>query len=178
VPRETLAYRLIETPLGPMALVSRGRRLVGVVLPASDRRRLAGEVLRRWPGARRSHGIMPRLTRQVADYFAGRAAKLTAPLDLAGLTDFQRRVLRSCRSIPAGGAATYGQLARRAGQPRAARAVGQALAANPVPLVIPCHRVIAAGGALGGFSAAGGARLKAKLLDHERRFFAPPKGRP
>ncbi len=90
-------------------------------------------------------------------------------LDLGPLAGFRRRVLSLCRHIPYGSTLTYGQLAAWAGSPRAARAVGQCMAANPVPLVIPCHRVISSNGGLGGYSAAGGLRLKRRLLQRESR---------
>ena len=87
-------------------------------------------------------------------------------VDLAGLPGFTRRVLGAARAIPAGTTITYGELARRAGSPRACRATGQAMARNPVPLVIPCHRVVAASGR-GGY--AGGPAMKARLLALESR---------
>ena len=82
-------------------------------------------------------------------------------------TDFRRRVLRHCRRIPYGETLTYGQLAAKAGFPRAARAVGSCMAANRIPLIIPCHRVTAADGRAGGFSAVGGIRTKKRLLTME-----------
>jgi len=89
------------------------------------------------------------------------------PVEPGPLTEFQCRVLCRCRRIPPGKTLTYGQLAAEVGQAGAARAVGNCLAANRVPLVIPCHRVVAAGGRLGGYSAPGGTRLKQRLLDLE-----------
>jgi methylated-DNA-[protein]-cysteine S-methyltransferase len=82
-------------------------------------------------------------------------------------TDFQSRITKACRRIPYGNTATYGQLARQAGSPNAARAVGNCMANNPIPLLIPCHRVVGANGQLGGFSAAGGTDLKRRLLEME-----------
>ncbi|NIA20380.1 MAG: methylated-DNA--[protein]-cysteine S-methyltransferase [Anaerolineaceae bacterium] len=164
-------FRLIETPLGTMAIVVRGDLLAGLSLPERSTRRLMSRVSAGWPEARADRGLLPSLTREIAAYFAGRAADFDIALDLSGRTDFQQRILRQCRKIPAGQVATYGQLAHRAGRPRAARAVGRAMALNPVPLIIPCHRVVAADGALGGFSAEGGLALKARLLEHEKRFW-------
>jgi methylated-DNA-[protein]-cysteine S-methyltransferase len=89
------------------------------------------------------------------------------PLDWDGVTPFQRRVYEAAREIPAGETRTYGELARRLGSPGGARAVGQALGRNPFVLVVPCHRVLASNGSLGGFSAHGGARTKRMLLDIE-----------
>ncbi|MEJ5330966.1 MAG: methylated-DNA--[protein]-cysteine S-methyltransferase [Desulfobaccales bacterium] len=98
-------------------------------------------------------------------YFAGRHPDFSSlPLDLAG-TPFQHQVWQELQKIPPGQTLSYGELARRLGKPTAARAVGQALKANPLPLIIPCHRVIAADGSIGGFSA--GLTRKRWLLAHE-----------
>lgn len=94
-------------------------------------------------------------------YTRGELSAFTVPVDLAGRTAFQQRVLKACRRIPYGAMATYGDLARQVGSPGAARAVGQVMAHNPVPLVIPCHRVVGRGG-LTGFG--GGLPLKERLL--------------
>lgn len=104
------------------------------------------------------------------DYFHGRPVSFgELPVDLRGFSLFSQRVLQECRRIPFGATTTYGELARRIGKPGAPRAVGQALARNPVPLVIPCHRVVASGGGLRGFSGPGGISAKARLLAWERR---------
>ena len=89
-------------------------------------------------------------------------------LDLEGVPSFERQVYEVARTIPAGETVTYGQIATRLGDSRAAREVGQALARNPFPIVVPCHRVVAAGGKLGGFSARGGLATKQRLLSIER----------
>lgn len=100
-------------------------------------------------------------------------------LDMDGLSGFQRRVYEAARCIPAGATISYGELAERLGQPGAARAVGQALGQNPFPVVVPCHRVLAAGGRIGGFSAAGGPYTKRQILVIEGadsvRAAEPPK---
>ena len=90
------------------------------------------------------------------------------PVDAHGATTFQRRVLKACREIPWGSTRTYGELAKLARRPGAARAVGSVMAGNRVPLVIPCHRVVPASGGLGGFSAPQGVKMKRRLLDAER----------
>jgi methylated-DNA-[protein]-cysteine S-methyltransferase len=89
---------------------------------------------------------------------------LDVPIDPGPAPEFRRRVIRACRKIPYGRTLTYGQLAARCGSPAAARAVGRCMAANRIPLVIPCHRVVAADGTLGGYSAPGGIELKRRLL--------------
>ena len=86
------------------------------------------------------------------------------PLDMDGVPEFHRRVYEIARTIPAGATMTYGEIAARLGDPRTARAVGQALGRNPVPVIVPCHRVLAAGGKRGGFSAPGGTATKLNLL--------------
>ena len=88
-------------------------------------------------------------------------------LDMTGITPFHRRVYEAARTIPAGETVTYGELAAECGSPGGARAVGQALGRNPFAIVVPCHRVTAAGGKVGGFSAAGGVATKLRLLDLE-----------
>jgi len=105
----------------------------------------------------------------VKAYFAGEAARFELPVDLSGVPDFTRSVLLECHKIPYGSTASYGELARRVGNPRAARAVGQAMRRNPLPPIIPCHRVVGSDGSLVGF--AGGTEglpLKRALLDRER----------
>jgi len=105
-----------------------------------------------------------RIARQLTEYFEGRRRDFTLPLALTG-TAFQRRVWNALCEIQYGQVIAYGELARRIGSPNAARAVGSANGANPVPIVVPCHRVIAAGGALGGYSS--GLDVKRALLNLE-----------
>jgi methylated-DNA-[protein]-cysteine S-methyltransferase len=128
----------------------------------------------RSPDPRRTVGLGPiprevrRLIRDVQSYFLGKAVRFRARLDLSGVTPFQRSVYKAARGIPWGETRTYGEIARAIGRPRSARAVGQALGRNPVPLVVPCHRVVASRGP-GGFSAAGGIPLKKKMLAMESK---------
>ncbi|GAB6166326.1 hypothetical protein JCM19992_23260 [Thermostilla marina] len=108
---------------------------------------------------------------EITEYALGRRRDWSPNIPLAplGATPFRRRVWEACRAIPFGRVRTYGELACRIGRPHAARAVGAALAANPLPLVVPCHRVIRGDGALGGFSAPGGIELKSWLLAFEKK---------
>ena len=94
----------------------------------------------------------------------GRRELSWVPLDMEGLEDFDRRVYETARTIPPGATASYGDVAARLGAPHASRDVGRALARNPFAIVVPCHRVIGAGGEVGGFSAAGGVTTKVQLL--------------
>lgn len=108
--------------------------------------------------------LLAEAARQLGAYFAGALRAFDLPLAPAG-TAFQQEVYRTMAEIPYGETRSYGDIARDLGS--VARAVGQACGSNPIPIVIPCHRVLAAGGAIGGFSGAGGARTKRALLSHE-----------
>ena len=103
---------------------------------------------------------------QINDYLHGERAEFDLPIDWSVMSSFQQEVLKETVAIPAGEVATYGEIAYRVGNPRAARAVGRALATNPIPLVIPCHRGVGVDG-LGGFSAPGKLKTKAWLLNLE-----------
>ena len=105
----------------------------------------------------------------IESFFAGRGDRMRSiSVDATGWTPFFADVYEACRAIPTGCTVGYGQLAASVGRPRAVRAVGQAMARNRVPLVIPCHRVVGAAGSLGGFSAPGGTESKRRLLELER----------
>lgn len=105
----------------------------------------------------------------LSQYLAGYPTDLAViPVDLSGSTPFAQQIYRAAQRIPRGSTITYGELAEQVGNTSAARAVGQALGANPIPLIIPCHRIVAARGALGGFSAPGGTATKQQLIALER----------
>jgi methylated-DNA-[protein]-cysteine S-methyltransferase len=111
---------------------------------------------------------MQSLVRRLQLFAAGAAEDFSdVQIDLGPQTEFQQRVVDFCRAIPAGQTRTYTELAEAAGSPRAARAVGNCMAHNPLPLIVPCHRVVAAGGATGGYSAGEGIRMKLRLLEME-----------
>jgi O-6-methylguanine DNA methyltransferase len=110
------------------------------------------------------------LQQQIIAYFEGAYVNFSPdiPLMLDGISPFYKSVLTTCKFVKFGQTINYGELAKKAGRPAAARAVGNALAKNPLPLIIPCHRVIRSDGSLGGFSGLGGLSLKRKLLLHEQ----------
>lgn len=167
-----VALSLIDTPLGPMLA---GATDAGIcLLEFADRPMLPTELRTlerlRGPLAAGSHPHLDDLRGQLDAYFAGRRASVDVPLDTPG-SPFQRRVWEALRGIPAGATVTYAELARQVGRPAAARAVGRANGSNRVAVAIPCHRVVAAGGALGGYG--GGLDRKRRLLDLER---APSRG--
>lgn len=101
-------------------------------------------------------------------YFAGTLRAFTVKLDISGLSDFSRRVIEALQRIPYGSTVTYGELARLAGSPHAARAVGRVMATNRLPIIVPCHRVIAATGEMTGYSGGDGIATKILLLEHEK----------
>lgn len=162
-----IQFAIFETAIGWAGLAWGDAGLVGVHLPEADPDTARRGFQRRFPGSREAE--MPALLRPTADGIAalmrGEKSDLAAaPLDLSRTPDFHVRVYEIARAIPPGETLTYGDIAVRLGDRLLARDVGQALGKNPWPIVVPCHRVVAAGGKLGGFSARGGARTKARLL--------------
>ncbi len=151
-----------------MTAVAKFRSPVGLLtVEASDRGvcgiRFGGGERPRPPITARTRDNLEGALRALADYFAGRPPSLP-PLDLRG-TPFRERVWRELVDIPWGEVRTYGEVARKVGRPGAARAIGGANHHNPIAILVPCHRVVASGGRLGGY--AGGVDVKAKLLAHE-----------
>lgn len=156
---------LVTTPLGPLRLTARGGRLAGVAFAAKE----AAATPTATAGNAGDAAVLRRAAAELADYFAGRRREFSLPLDLTGCSPFRRAILETLRRVPCGEVLTYGELAARAGFPGAARAVGRVMASNPLPIVIPCHRVVAAAGRLGGYSGGEGTRTKERLLDLERQ---------
>ena len=151
--------RIFDTPFGRMAVSATARGLTRVLLP-SEAEALRASAVAPEPDAA-AEAVAARAEREILEYLAGRRRKFTVP----AAPPFHAKVLRVLVRTPYGRTVTYGDLAFRAGRPHGARAVGQAMARNPVPLVIPCHRVVASGGGLGGYG--GGLDLKRRLLDLE-----------
>ena len=161
------AFALFETAIGTCGIAWGDRGLVGVQLPDPSTNETRARLRRRYPGA--SEAPPPSDIRRAIDaitaHLSGEAADLSSiGLDLSGVPEFHRRVYEVARAIPSGATLSYGEVAARLGEPSAAREVGQALGRNPFPIVVPCHRVLAAGGRTGGFSAPGGVATKLRLL--------------
>jgi methylated-DNA-[protein]-cysteine S-methyltransferase len=166
------AIKATNTPLGAIAVAVRNGAVTGVRF-GHPTVAAAVAALRRSPAsACGDHGdrdadeqLAEEVLQQLVRYAEGEPVDLRdVPVALDHLSAFQQRVVKRCRAIPAGQRRTYGQLAAEAGSPSAARAVGQVMASNRVPLIVPCHRVVAAGGGLGGFSAPQGLAMKRRLL--------------
>jgi len=162
-----MKYELVDTEWGSFGLVTRGDRLVATFLPRRGRDDVERAIRSLFPGAVKGHRLLPRFRRQVTAYFAGKPTDFSVKLDLSDHPPFRRSVLEACRRIKYGRTASYGDLARAAGVPHAARAVGGVMAHNPMPIVIPCHRVLRSDGSLGGFSSPDGVKEKARLLHLE-----------
>lgn len=163
----TTGFTLFPTAIGTCGIAWGDAGLLGVQLPEAQPAQTRARLAQRFAGAvEQSPPPGPRHAAEgIAALLAGEPlALLDVELDMAGIEPFHRRVYALSRQILPGQTATYGELARRLGDPGAARAVGQALGRNPYPIVVPCHRVLAAGAALGGFSARGGLTTKLKLL--------------
>jgi methylated-DNA-[protein]-cysteine S-methyltransferase len=156
--------RVDRTPIGPVFAAVSERGLVSVRFDMSEAAFV--DLVRQQTGAvpRLSRARAGAAARQVADYVAGKRARFDVPVDLSGVSAFQRQVLLAASQIPRGQVRTYHQVARDIGRPGAARAVGQALSRNPVPIVVPCHRVLAADGTLRGYLGSSGVATKERLL--------------
>lgn len=158
-----------DTPIGPLLLATTERGVCRIAFDAEPERQV--EDLARRFGVRvlRSPRPLDRLRRELDDYFEGRRHEFDLPVDLAAVPGFHREVLTELQRVPYGETATYGALAARVGRPKAARAVGGACNRNPIPIVVPCHRVVGASGSLVGY--AGGLDRKRALLTLEGASF-------
>jgi methylated-DNA-[protein]-cysteine S-methyltransferase len=172
-------FALFETAIGACAIAWSEAGIVALQLPEPDRGRTQARLLRRWPQAREAppspvvqaaiDAVVALTSGAVAERTGADLAAIT--LDLEELPDFDREVYAVARTIAPGKTLTYGEVAARIGEPDTAREVGQALGRNRIPIIVPCHRVVAAGGRTGGFSATGGVDTKLRLLEIERATF-------
>ena len=162
-----VAYALFDTALGTAAVAWSDRGIVRTFLPESSAQVTRGQLVRRLPDAREAEPSehVRRLIDDVVRLLGGDRVSLEwVPIDDASLPELDRRVYAAARTIPPGSTLTYGDVARLIGDATLARRVGEALGRNPFPIVVPCHRVLAAGGRTGGFSARGGTETKMQLL--------------
>jgi methylated-DNA-[protein]-cysteine S-methyltransferase len=158
------ATAVIETPLGPLVVAADDDAVTGVAWVRDEPPAVAGR-----------SAVLDAAVGQLAEYFAGTREEFDIPIDLRALGSFQRQVLDATVAIPYGRTRAYGEIAKELGEPELVRAVGGALKHNPIAVIVPCHRVIAANGALTGYGGAPGAggRLDVKraLLEIERGAF-------
>jgi len=160
-----LAYTVFETDIGWMAILGSPQGLMCVTLPLRSEAEAVRQFGNTVEQAIRSDEQFTDLVKRFKSYFCGGRPSFTDPIDFSGATAFQRAVWEAARQIPYGDTKSYGDIAEQIGRHGAARAVGQAMGRNPVAIIIPCHRVVASGGRLGGFG--GGEDLKRYLLDME-----------
>lgn len=163
-----VAYAEMDSPLGPLLVASTPKGLVRVAYPDQGIDDVLAELARLVsPRVFEAPARLDRERRQLDDYFAGRRTGFDMPVDWSLERGFTLRVLQAAARIPPGETISYGEIAARAGSPRAARAAGNALGSNRKPIVVPCHRVVHAGGGLGGYT--GGLHRKEFLLGLEGR---------
>ena len=160
--RDRIVYTSMPTEFGRLWLAATERGLCRIGFDQSEETFVND--LKDWyaVGPLPDAGALAEARRQLGEYLAGRREVFSLELDLDDLTDFQRKALAACAAIPYGMMATYTDLARQVGRPGAARAVGTAMARNPIPFIIPCHRVVRSDGTLGGYG--GGLSVKERLL--------------
>jgi len=157
-------YDVVASPVGDLHVAATGRGLCRISYQEDDWE----EQLARGFGARVLRSPLDDVRRELDEYFDGQRRSFDLPLDLR-LGDFPAAVLRELAQVPYGQTDTYGKLAARAGKPKAARAVGTIMNRNPIPIVLPCHRIVGANGALTGY--AGGLEVKRRLLELEGAVF-------
>jgi methylated-DNA-[protein]-cysteine S-methyltransferase len=167
-----IGFCLFDTALGACALAwGSDGKVAGAQLPESSEEGTRHRMRRQYPHAAEGEPPAPMqdVIRRVRNLLDGQADPLLdVPLDMAGVPEFNQRVYEVTRAIPPGRTLTYGEVAAQIGEPGAARAVGQALGHNPFAPIVPCHRVLEAGQAGGGFSAEGGVATKLRMLQIER----------
>jgi methylated-DNA-[protein]-cysteine S-methyltransferase len=162
--KEKVYYAPVRTPVGNVLVAATAAGLVRVSYSPNETafvtalRRMKLDVIR---SAEKIKGIAA----QLEAYFAGKRRTFDVPIDLRHVSPFQRSVLMAACQVPAGQVVSYREIARRIGRPQASRAVGQALGHNPIPIIIPCHRIVTSSGGLGGYT--GGLEIKKKLLQIE-----------
>ncbi|MDE3070796.1 MAG: methylated-DNA--[protein]-cysteine S-methyltransferase [Acidobacteriota bacterium] len=158
-----IAYRTLETPIGSLLLAATGAGLLRVAFATEDHDRVLDQLARRVsPRLLTAPRRLDRAAREIDEYFAQRRRRFALRLDLQLAHGFRREVLDHLARVPYGATVSYGGLAAAAGSPRAVRAAGSACATNPLPIVVPCHRVLRSDGSLGRYG--GGAHVKRALL--------------
>lgn len=161
-----VAYTSMDSPVGLLLLAATGRGLVRVGLPNQDADSLLVDLSDRVsPRVLEAPGRLEEARRELDAYFEGKLQSFDLPLDWRLSSGFRKKVLRSIDAIPYGETRSYTEMARGAGNPKAVRAAGSACGSNPIPIVVPCHRVLRTGGALGGYG--GGLEMKRALLELE-----------
>ncbi|CAB4625523.1 unannotated protein [freshwater metagenome] len=153
------AVLTIDSPIGPITLIARGEKLIGVELGKKAKTEGTSQVF-------------ALAKKQFDDYFAGKLVRFNLPIEVSG-TEFQKSVWREIAKLGVGKTLSYGEIAAKIGKPLASRAVGAAVGSNPTPLIVGCHRVLGSTGRITGFTGGKGIKTKAWLLNHEQIEFLP-----
>lgn len=163
-------YHLFKTDFGTCGIAWTADGNTNVFMPEFNEKALKDRVAAvATSGSPEKFSFVLKAVEKLSDYLKGRPADFSdIPIHFVNVPTFHQKVYRTLQTIPAGRVTTYGDLAGLSGSPLASRAVGQAMAKNPLPIIVPCHRVLAASGKIGGFSAYGGIATKARLLELER----------
>lgn len=158
-----VAYGTVDSPIGPLLVATTAKGVVRIGFHVEAEDLVLAELARRVsPRILKAPANVAVVARELDEYFAGRRRKFNLPVDWSLVGPFARKVLRATAAIPFGKVSTYREVARKAGNPAASRAAGNALGSNPIPVVVPCHRVLRTSGGLGGY--AGGLEVKETLL--------------
>jgi len=162
-------YTIFKTRLGHFAIVARNENLIRTFLPGTEKQKLKTEILKLYPAAKLNPTLLKNIQQQIKDYFAGKKVNFNIDITTAikNLSDFSKAILKACSKIHPAQTLSYRQLANMANHPNAARAAGTALSRNPIPLIIPCHRIIKSNNQTGNFTAPTGTALKQKMLNLE-----------
>ncbi|MBM3678964.1 MAG: methylated-DNA--[protein]-cysteine S-methyltransferase [Actinobacteria bacterium] len=158
-------YDVVDSEIGPLLVAVSDRGLLRISFDSEADHHLEWIARLAGPGVLRTPRAVDAVRRELDEYFAGKRQAFDLSVDLRGQAAFTIRVLDELAQVPFGETATYAELARRAGNPKAARAVGMVMNKNPIPIVLPCHRIVGANGSLTGY--AGGLDVKERLLRHE-----------
>lgn len=158
----TLKYRIIDTAFGYVGIAATEKGIATITLPFETEEEVMISLGEKLSNGDLDPELLPDLTGRIIEYFTGENVSFDDELDITSASEFQKKVWQAARLIPYGETRSYLWVATQAGNPRASRAAGRALGRNPLPIIIPCHRVIAGNGGMGGFT--GGIEMKMRLL--------------
>ena len=166
--KDSLFYVIFQTRWGFFGLAGSQNAIIRTVLPSPDEKTVEKLLLKGLKNPRIDKNFNKDLQHKIQSFFEGCPVDFwNVPVQINQFSQFTRNVLTACRSVTFAQTESYGQLAEKITRKNAARAVGSALSKNPLPLIIPCHRIIRSDGSISGFSAPGGSKLKSKLIQHE-----------
>ncbi|MBN2212401.1 MAG: methylated-DNA--[protein]-cysteine S-methyltransferase [Sedimentisphaerales bacterium] len=164
-------YRLFNTSWGPVGIVVQKGQLIRLLGPGSSKQVLKHHLQKEFKSGIEHQTLLKGVVEDVKRYFDKKTVEFKCKINLFGFSDFSRGVLKACSAIKIGKLISYSELGKKAGRQYAGRAVGRVMAKNPVPIIIPCHRVIRSDGSIGGYSGIQGDELKRHLIEYEKELF-------